>query len=140
MHKALNLLGLAKKAGCLEIGEESVAVAVERGKARLILSSADASEGSKRKAAYLAEECNLIHIILPFTKADVSEAVGRGAPGILAVTDIGFAAGFAEKLSETHGEFAEVKDRLALKKKRAAERRSAKKAVSTKGYTGGKGR
>ena len=141
MDKCLNLLGLAKKAGCLEIGEESVSVCAERTGARAILSASDASEGSKRKAGFLAEEGSIPHIILPYTKADLSEAVGRGAPGILALTDIGFAASFAAKLAEMNGEYTEAAQWLALKQKRARERRAAHKAAAGSGKrTGGKGR
>jgi ribosomal protein L7Ae-like RNA K-turn-binding protein len=126
MDNCLMLLGLSKKAGFLEVGDDCVSDAVELVKARCILSAADASDGSKRKAEFLAEESRVPHIVLPYTKAELGIAVGRGTPGILAITDIGMAASFVSKLAqtdETYGEYAEV---LSVKLKRAKERRAGR--------------
>ena len=46
---ALRLLGLARKAGRLEIGEEPVAAAARAGKARLILAAAAGPITSPRR-------------------------------------------------------------------------------------------
>ena len=50
MNKALNYLGLAKKAGLLEIGEENTGAAIRGGKARLVLLASDASDNAGRRA------------------------------------------------------------------------------------------
>ena len=49
MNSALHLLGIARKAGRLEIGEEPVAAAVRAGHARLVLVAGDAAENSVRR-------------------------------------------------------------------------------------------
>ena len=84
MNNALGVLGLAKKAGLLEIGDESVNIASKRGKAKLILSASDASDASKRHAKYYAENSGGEWAQLEFTKSELAEIIGRGAPGISA--------------------------------------------------------
>ena len=141
MDKCLHLLGLARKAGALEIGEECVSAGVERVRVRCVLSAADASEGSVRRAAMLAQEASVPHLVLPYGKMELSQAVGRGAPGLLAFTDTGLAAAFTSELAKTDPEFIPAAERMALKKKRADERRSSRKAAGSQGKrTNGKER
>ena len=128
MDSSLMFLGLIHKAGCLEIGEENVVLAAEDVKARCFLNALDASDGSKRRAGYLAEECRVPQIVLPYTKAELSRVIGRGRPGVMAITDIGFAAKFAEKLAGMDSSYASAFEVLSLKKKRADERKEARKA------------
>ena len=126
---SLNMLGMAKKAGMLEAGEESVADAVRSGKARLILSAADASERSLRHAKTLSEERNITYMVLPYAKADIGAIVGRGEPGILAITQIGMAAGFAAKLDAAYpGKYTQQLEALTEK----SARRSLRKKPTTK--------
>ncbi len=94
----LTFLGLCRKAGKLCIGDESCKAAIMNGKVRLVMFASDtrmrkliASDGSETKAP---------SIILPFTKAELGSAIGKSEAGILAITDIGFALSFVEKLSE----------------------------------------
>jgi ribosomal protein L7Ae-like RNA K-turn-binding protein len=93
------LLGIAKKAGFLEIGDESVASAARLGKSKVILSAADASDGSKRRARGYAETYGSIHLILPSRKDELGAIVGRGSPGMLTITDAGIAAKFVSLLA-----------------------------------------
>lgn len=126
MDNCLMLLGLSKKAGFLEVGEDCVSGSVQEIRARCIMSAADASDGSKRKASFLAEESRVPHIILPYTKAELGMAVGRGTPGMLAITDVGMAANFVSKLAAVHPEYGQEMEVLNLKLKRAKERRTAR--------------
>lgn len=129
MDNCLMLLGMSRRAGFLEIGEDCVSCSVQEVKARCILSADDASDGSKRKAGFLAEELRVPHITLPYTKAELGMAVGRGTPGMLAITDVGMAANFASKLALAHPEYSEYSEVLNIKLKRAKERKSAKVKV-----------
>lgn len=122
-NRALGMLGLAKKAGFLEIGDESVSVSAKRGKAQLILSASDASDGSKRRAAGYAEMCGAFYGEFMMDKAELSSVIGRGAPGIIAVTDVGLAAGIAARLAETEGKFSELAAILQEEADRANRRR-----------------
>ena len=132
MDNCLRMLGLAKKAGFLEVGEECVSDSVMFIKARCILSASDASQGSVRKAGFLAEDASIPHIILPYTKADLGEVVGRGTPGMLSITDIGMAHSFVSKLAQEHPKYADVLQVMDVKLKRANERKAAKKNESNK--------
>jgi len=97
MRGNLRILGLAKKAGLLAIGSESVAEAARLRKAAAILSASDAAERSKKQARRNAEDCGIAHIILPYTKLELGAVIGRGEPGMMAVLDKGLADKFTEE-------------------------------------------
>ena len=133
MDNCLKMLGMAKKAGLLEVGEECVSDSVMFTKARCIMSASDASQGSVRKAGFLAEDASVPHIILPYTKADLGEVIGRGTPGMLSITDIGMAHSFVSKLAQEYpNKYAEVLQVMDLKLKRANERKAARKKEVSK--------
>lgn len=94
----LHLLGLAKKAGRLEIGEEPVGSACRARQARLVLLAADAAPNTYRRAAHFGEAGNVLWLELPFTKEELGFQLGRSSCAMLALTDAGFAAAVSEKL------------------------------------------
>ena len=93
----LHLLGLAKKAGRLEIGEEPVGAAARAHQARVLLLAADAAPNTVRRAAHFGEAGGALWLQMPFTKAELGEQLGRSSCAMLAVTDFGFAAALAER-------------------------------------------
>ena len=99
--KSLQLLGMAKKAGLLAVGGEDAAASARRGKAKLIITASDASEGTIRRAKANAESGGARYIAVPFTKFELGSVAGRGAPGTIAFLDKGLADGFADRLAET---------------------------------------
>ena len=115
----LHLLGLAKKAGRLEIGEEPVGSACRARQARLVLLAADAAPNTYRRAAHFGEAGNVLWLELPFTKEELGGTVGRSSCALVAVTDIGFASSLAAKLSalnpERYGDLAAALDTKAQK-------------------------
>ena len=96
----LRLLGLAKKAGRLEIGEEPVGAAARARKARLILLAADAAPNTCRRAAHFGQAGQVLQLTLPTTKEELGFALGRSSCAMLALTDKGFAASLAGKLAQ----------------------------------------
>ena len=66
----IGLIGLARKAGKAEVGEESVSIAAKAHKARLILLASDAGEHTRRHGERLGEQGNCPALPLPLTKAD----------------------------------------------------------------------
>ncbi|MCL2409185.1 MAG: ribosomal L7Ae/L30e/S12e/Gadd45 family protein [Oscillospiraceae bacterium] len=90
----IRILGLAKKAGLLAVGTESVSQAARLGKAAAIISASDASERSIRQARMYAEDAECEHIAVPYTKFELGQVVGRGSPGMLAILDVGLANKF----------------------------------------------
>ena len=99
MDNALRLLGLAKKAGRLEIGEEPVGAAARARKAKMLILACDAAANTVRRAAHFGEAGNVLFLISPYSKAQLGQAVGRASCAMLAFTDPGFAASFTEKLA-----------------------------------------
>ncbi len=99
MDNALRLIGMAKKAGRLEIGEEPVGASARARKARLILLAGDAAANTARRAAHFGQVGNVLTLTVPCTKAELGMTVGRTSCAMLAFTDAGFAASFAEKLA-----------------------------------------
>lgn len=124
MDKILGLLGLAKKAGRLETGEEPVGAACRARDARLLLLADDAAPNTVRRAAHFAEAGACVMLTVPAPKAVLGAAVGRSSCAMVAVTDIGFADAIAKRLAaldEAH--YGLAAERLAIKAQRAAERR-----------------
>ncbi len=95
----LHLLGLAKKAGRLEVGEEPVGAACRARKARLVLLAADAAPNTRRRCAHFGQAGEVLWLETPFTKAELGIQLGRGACAMLALTDAGLAAAAVEKLA-----------------------------------------
>lgn len=88
----LHLLGLARKAGRLEIGEEPVGAVCRARQARLVLLASDAAANTNRRAAHFGEAGNVLWLEVPYTKAELGFHLGRGSCAMLAITDAGFAA------------------------------------------------
>ena len=124
MDKVLSLLGLAKKAGRLEAGEEPVGAAARARDARVILLASDAADNTVRRAGHFAEAGACLCAKIPATKDDLGRAVGRTSCAMLAITDIGFAEAAAKKLAAIdEAQFGELAERLSVKASRAAERK-----------------
>ena len=124
MEKILSMIGLAHKAGRVEIGEEPVGSAARAKKARIILVAGDAAAGSVRRAMAFAGTGNCLCLVIPTTKEELGRALGRTSCAMAAVTDIGFADAVAKKLAALEPErFAGAAERMAVKAQRARERR-----------------
>lgn len=95
----LHLLGLAKKAGRLEIGEEPVGAACRSRQAKLVLLAADAAPNTRRRAAHFGETGNVLWLEAPFAKSELGFILGRSSCAMLALTDAGFSASVVEKLA-----------------------------------------
>lgn len=125
-NNVLSLLGLALRGGRLVVGEEPAALAAKAGQARLLLTSSDAAGNTLRRAEHLAEEGHCLHLTLPFSKAELGGALGRGSAAIAALTDTGLAAAVAERLAQADPErYGEAAARMELKRRRAKERKEA---------------
>ena len=123
------LIGLARKAGKVEVGEEAVSVAARHHKARVILFASDAADNTLRRQESLGEQGSCPTVILPLTKAELGGSVGRNACALLAITDIGLAAAVLKKLpQEEYGDMTGRLERRAEKtyRRRKAQREKAK--------------
>lgn len=125
---ALHLLGLSRKAGRVEVGEEPVSAIARSGHARVILVASDAAENSVRRAQALAETSKTPFMHTPFTKEEMGRAVGRTSCAMVALSDFGFASAIGSKLAAQNPEqYGEVAALLELKNAKAQERLKEKR-------------
>ena len=115
----LHLLGLARKAARLEIGEEPVGAVCRARQAKLVLIAGNAAPNTFRRAAHFGEAGNVLWLALPQSKEDLGFALGRNSVAMLALTDIGFAASLVKKLAaidpDKYGAAATALDTKATK-------------------------
>ena len=123
MSKALNYLGIARMSGNLEIGEDNAKELVKAGKARLLLVASDTSEGARRRAEGYLFGFNTPLVDVPFTKAELSQMVGKPGCSMIAVRDLGLAKSFSEALAAEYGErYAPLAQSLAEKQAKLRSR------------------
>lgn len=119
MDKILHLIGLARKAGKLEIGEEPVGASTRARKARLVLLAGDAAENSVRRARHFVAHGAAVLVETSYTKAELGDAVGRTSCAMLALTDAGLSAALVKGLAgadpERYGEAAALLEKRADK-------------------------
>ena len=124
MDNVLHLLGIARKAGRVEVGEEPVGASARARQARLILVASDAADNSARRAAHFAQAGKAPWFRVPYTKGELGGTVGRASCAMLALTDVGLAAALLARLAagapETYGaasaELSEKADKKKLQK------------------------
>jgi len=96
MKRILNLLGLAKKAGKLVTGEDSVILSLQKKETKLVFVAKDASiqtiDKFEKKCFFYKVECISI-----FTCDELSNAIGSDRK-VIGVTDSGFANAINLKL------------------------------------------
>ena len=123
MDNVLRLIGLARKGGRVEVGEEPVGAAARARKARLVLLAADAADNTLRRAAHFAQAGAVPVLQSPYTKGELGLSVGRASCAMLAVTDYGLAAALARGLAARDRErFGGVAADLEEKAQRALQR------------------
>ena len=121
----LSMIGLAKKAGQVAIGEEPVGSAARAKDARVILVAQDAAAGSVRRAMSFGQTGACLCLTVPFDKDQLGRALGRTSCAMAAITDIGFAEAIVKKLAALDPErYAPAAQRLEVKALRAAQRRA----------------
>lgn len=128
----LHLLGLARKARLLELGEEPVGAACRARHAKLVLLASDAAPNTRRRCAHFGEVGNVLWLELPFTKEELGFHLGRGSCAMLALTDPGMAAAVADKLAlrepERYGPAAQqLREKANRSLQRQRERRQHEK-------------
>ena len=127
MERILSMIGLAKKAGFVEIGEEPVGSAARAKHARVILVAGDAAASSVRRAYSFAQSGSCLCLTIDATKDELGSALGRTSVAMAAVTDIGFAEALVRKLAAMdESRYGAAAEALSVKAKRAAERKAEK--------------
>ena len=125
--KALGLLGLARKARYVELGEEPAGASCRSQKARLLLVASDAGEHTVRRARSYCRSGKPVCIQAPFTKSALGGALGVSVCAICAVTDPALALAFVQALGEPE-RYAAALDELTRQTARVTKRRQEEKA------------
>ena len=126
-NKALNYMGLARKAGLIELGEEPVGAAARAQHARLVIVASDASDHTWRRALSFVAGTDQLCIRVEFTKDQLGMAIGRTSLAIAAFTDPALALAFAKALGQPE-KLRTVVESLEQRTKRVQQRRAEAKA------------
>lgn len=96
--KAIGLLGLARKAGKLQTGEESVGSLLGQKRARLTVLASDAGSAVGRKIRGMAEGTRQRVIEIPYDKLTLGTALGKPSVSVAAFADVSMALAFVKAL------------------------------------------
>ncbi len=123
MSEPLKYIGLARKAGSIELGETNSGAVVRAGKAKLLIVAADSSDNAKSKAENFVYGRKTPLVSVPFTKEQISETTGVNGCSMAAFTDIGLASAFLSQLAESDPSYTSVAQQLAEKNEKAKKRK-----------------
>ena len=108
-EKALNYLGMMRKANAIDIGETDTGAAARASKAKLVLLASDASDNAVKRAEGFVYGRDIPLVVSPFTKSEISDTVGKNGCSMAAICDVGFANAFMKCLcSIAPGEYDEA--------------------------------
>jgi len=135
--KALGLLGLMRRAGAIELGEDNSAETVKAGRAKLLILSSDVSDSARRKAEGFSHGRSVQIVPLHYTREELGASLGVKSCAMAALTDMGFSnvlmKELAQLLPEEYGSvYEETSSRLEKtqrRKKQTAERGGLKRNV-----------
>ncbi len=120
-----------RRAGRLEIGETASGAAIKDGRARIVCLASDAAPNAvKRVNGWLTGRRALL-VELPYTKEQLSAALGKSGCSMAVCTDFGLASAFLDALAgsepEKYGALAEEmrrrSDKAAYRKARGPKRK-----------------
>ena len=107
-NKALNLIGLATKAGKTASGEFSTEKSVKSGRSHMVIVSEEASDNTKKMFTNMCTHYK-VPIYLFGTKDELGHAMGQEFRASLSVEDAGFAKSMAELMNINGGSLNESK-------------------------------
>jgi ribosomal protein L7Ae-like RNA K-turn-binding protein len=127
MDKALNYLGLMRKAGACAVGETDCGIACREGKVKLMLLASDASDNAHARAKGFVYGRKIPMVVLPYSKMELAGRLGKGSISMMAVFDLGLAVAFMKALN-TDGSYnelvASLEDKLAQQNQRKKEQKA----------------
>ena len=124
MTRAEGYIGLARRAGLLETGEENAGIAVRAGKAKLLVLAADASENARCRAENFVFGRPVPLMTAPLSKEEISGACGKNGCSMIVFTDLGLADSFVSALAEADsGQFGALAQQMHEQKAREAMRK-----------------
>ena len=101
-QKALNMIGLATRAGKTKSREFSTEQSVKKGRARMVIVAEDASANTKKM---FKDMCAHYHVRISFfgSKAELGGAMGKEMRASLAVEDEGLAQAIGKQMTINGG-------------------------------------
>lgn len=127
--RLLGLLGLARRAGKLEVGEALTAETVAAGKARAIFLASDIGEATRRKV--MRHEERVPVFTMPHDKETLGASLGFPGCAVCCLTDVGMARAAGEQLAPLSEANAAAAARTAEKEARIASRKGIRKKKKT---------
>ena len=97
--RLLSFLGIARRAGRLSLGFDSVCESVRKGESRAVLIASDASEGTVRRLRSRLPEDFADVYQMPYDIDRINAALGKGVR-LISVNDKGFANKIKEMLGD----------------------------------------
>lgn len=97
-QKAINLLGLAQRAGRLTTGTETVIDKLNKGKIKVVIMASDIQKNTAEKVDRAARKAN-VPIINLFSADEIAQAISKNRK-VLGLTDAGFAKALVKKINE----------------------------------------
>ncbi len=88
-RKGYDFLGIAQRAGCIQSGDAASEAVIKKGKAKLVLLAADASEGTKERFIHLSE-FKKVPWVEGGQKLHLGCSLGKSPRSVVVVTDEGF--------------------------------------------------
>ena len=131
IESLLGLIGLARRAGKLAVGEALTAELVAEGRARAIFLVQDIGEATKRKV--MRHDARVTVFELPCDNQTLGQAVGVAGCAVCAMQDIGMAQAAAKKLADTSEQNQAAAQRVMQKKTRIDRRKGVKKDKKPRG-------
>ncbi len=96
MSNVLGILGLARRAGAIAIGTNSVLEAVRKGKAKLVLLAGDASDNTKKQLYDKASFYKIPIETLPYGMLKLGHAIGKDHTVAIAILEEGFVISYTK--------------------------------------------
>lgn len=88
-NKVLGLLGLARRAGKVSFGTESVLDTVERKRAKLVIIAEDSAQRTKKNIEEICNQ-NEVPVKIFGTIEELSKSIGQSNKAVICVKDINF--------------------------------------------------
>ena len=93
-NKFLGMLGLAKRAGKVQTGEDICSKAVKSGVSKLIIVACDASDNTKKS---ITDSCKFVEA---GSKAELGKFTGADSRAVVSVNDDNFAKAILDRLND----------------------------------------
>ncbi len=97
-NKLLGMIGLAKRAGRVQTGEDICSRAVRNRRSRLVIVACDAADNTKKSITDTCKHYN-VRCIEAATKAELGNCTGADSRAVVSVNDDNFAKAILDRLN-----------------------------------------